>query len=106
MKETMEQLEEENRRLREDMAFCKDKLASAERQASRAAAEGKEDTASSGRIRALESELREAREEGEKRVSDTLQFQQMKKLMQSQSANLTDLRRRLARYEPDDAKGD
>lgn len=107
MKESMDQLEGENARLREELQACRSRLASAERQGS----EGKqreEDTrdSSHSRIRALEQDLREAKEESEKRVSDTVQFQQMRKLMQSQSQNMTDLRRRLAKYEPDDAKGE
>jgi len=110
MSERIEQLEEENRRLQEDAVFYKSRLATAEKQG-RSAAEGKQrdeegDASSSSRVRQLEAELREAREENEKRVSDTAQFQQMKKLMQSQAQNLTDMRRRLLRYEPDDAKGE
>jgi hypothetical protein len=111
MKESIEQLEEDNRRLQEDLSFYKNRLAASERQeamSQRIASEGKQRDEDSlrDRMRDLESQLTEAREENEKRVSDTVQFQQMKKLMQSQATNLSDLRRRLARYEPDDAKGE
>jgi leucine zipper transcription factor-like protein 1 len=56
----------------------------------------------------LEKQLEEAKEENNKRVSETAQFQQMRKMMQSQSNKIRDLRRRLERYEPDagDSKGD
>jgi hypothetical protein len=56
---------------------------------------------SADKIRSLERALHEASEEGSKRVSETSQFQQMKKMMQSQSNKLRDLRRRLQQYEPD-----
>jgi hypothetical protein len=54
------------------------------------------------RLRKCERALEEAREENNKRVSETKQFQEMRKMMQSQSKKLTDLRRRLERYEPED----
>ena len=50
----------------------------------------------------LTASLDEAKEENNKRVSETTQFQQMKKLMQSQSVKIRQLRERLSRYEPDD----
>ena len=58
------------------------------------------------RLRKCERALVEAREEGNKRVSETKQFQEMRKLMQSQSKKMTDLRRRLERYEPEACKED
>ena len=51
---------------------------------------------------AMADALAEAKEENEKRVRDTNQFKQMKKLMQTQAANIKDLRKRLQEYEPDD----
>ena len=43
------------------------------------------------------------RKENERRVRDTNQFKQMKKLMcRMQAQNIKDLRRRLQQYEPDD----
>jgi hypothetical protein len=48
--------------------------------------------------------LDEAKEENNKRIAETTQFQQMKKLMQSQSVKIRDLRLRLQKYEPDNAK--
>jgi hypothetical protein len=56
--------------------------------------------------RDLERALEEAKEENAKRISDTTQFQQMRKLMQSQSAKIRDLRKRLQKYEPDSVKED
>jgi predicted transcriptional regulator len=58
------------------------------------------------KMRKLERQLEEAREENNKRVSDTAQFQQMKKMMQTQSSKIRELRRRLERYEPDSIKED
>lgn len=54
----------------------------------------------------LAASLDEAKEENNKRVSETSQFQQMKKLMQSQSVKIRQLRERLSKYEPDDTKED
>ena len=54
----------------------------------------------------LQESLDEAKEENSKRVNETTQFQQMKKLMQSQSDKIKQLRTRLLKYEPDDCKED
>ena len=54
----------------------------------------------------LQESLDEAKEENSKRISETTQFQQMKKLMQSQSDKIKQLRARLSKYEPDDCKED
>lgn len=61
---------------------------------------------SASRIRDLEEDLAEERRNNTARVSETPQFLQMKKLMQSQNQKIRDLRRRLDRYEPDDSKMD
>lgn len=58
------------------------------------------------RERELQRALDEAMEENTKRVADTTQFQQMRKMMQSQAAKIRDLRRRLEKYEPDAVKED
>lgn len=74
------------------------------------ASEGKRNDDSSlidrEKIRKLEISLSDCREEGEKRVMDTAQFRQMKQLMQTQSGNIRDLRRRLEKYEPDSVGDD
>ena len=103
MKEEAERVEEQNRALQDELNHVRSRLSSVER----SGAEGKhaEDEAST-RVRTLESDLREAKEEGERRVAETVQFQQMKRLMQSQAQNIKDLRRRLAKYEPVDAKNE
>lgn len=54
------------------------------------------------RVRKLQDDLNSALEENEKRVSETNQFQQMKRMMQTQSAKLRELRTRLAKYEPEE----
>ena len=64
---------------------------------------GKDGEENQERIRRLQDDLSEAKEENEKRVKETTQFQQMRKMMQTQSANIRDLRTRLAKYEPVDA---
>jgi hypothetical protein len=56
------------------------------------------------RIRELQDDLNEAKEDGNKRISDAPQFKQMKQIMQKQSTTIRDLRIRLQRYEPDACK--
>lgn len=74
------------------------------------ASEGKRNEESSSaereKIKKLENALSDCREEGERRVADTPQFKQMRQLMQTQSTNIRDLRRRLEKYEPDSFTGD
>jgi hypothetical protein len=53
---------------------------------------GKSDEDSRAQIMRLQRQLDEAREETTKKVQDTAQFQQMKQMMQTQSAKLRDLR--------------
>lgn len=55
---------------------------------------GGHDSASSmqSRVRLLEEELEEEREANQKRVADTPQFQQMKKMMANQNKKMKDLR--------------
>lgn len=115
-KEERERLEESNRQLQAQVSALNRRILNAERaardaqsSASASLAEGKYNEESSGeQIRRLERLLEEAKEENNKRVSETAQFQQMRKMMQSQSSKIRDLRRRLERYEPDaaDSKGD
>lgn len=50
----------------------------------------------------MASQLDIATEENAKRVGETAQFQQMRKLMQAQATKLKDLRKRLQKYEPED----
>jgi leucine zipper transcription factor-like protein 1 len=65
-----------------------------------------EDEKTTERFRKMEEDLTAAREENEKRVSETNQFQQMRKMMQTQSAKIRDLRQKLAKYEPDQVDAD
>lgn len=71
-----------------------------------AESKGASDGYSQEQIHGLERQLAETKEAAEKRVAETTQFQQMKRMMQSQSATIRDLRRRLQRYEPDSVKED
>ena len=45
--------------------------------------------------------LEKTQEENEKRVASTSQFQQMKKIMQSQAKKIAKMRKKLEKYEPD-----
>ena len=92
LKEKAEAAEELNQRLQDENAELVRKLAIARR----SAGEGKQSE------EAMADALAEAKEENDKRVRDTNQFKQMKKLMQTQASNIKDLRKRLAVYEPDD----
>lgn len=101
MREEREKLEETNRRLVGEVAFLKDRLRQVDKQfSSMAESKSREE----GNSREMEKALEEAKEENAKRVSETAQFQQMRKLMQSQSMKIRDLRKRLQRYEPDAVK--
>ena len=97
MREESARLEDTNNRLQAEVNLLKHKLAMSER----SNAESKRDDASErATLRRLEQALEEAKEENSKRVSETSQFQQMRKLMQSQSTKIRDLRKRLEKYEP------
>ena len=107
MREETNRLEETNTRLQAEVNSLRQRLASTDRSLQHAA-ESKQDSDAAGRnnLRTLERSLEEAKEESNKRISETSQFVQMRKLMQSQSAKIRDLRRRLERYEPDSVKED
>lgn len=111
MRDEQERIEETNQRLQAEVNSLKQRLAATERSATDRFADSKrsQDAQSyshSAEMRRLQNELEEARAENSKRVSDTAQFQQMRKMMQNQSSKLRDLRRRLERYEPDACKED
>lgn len=103
MRDEASRLEETNARLLAEVASLRERLSRAEKN-NRNLAESKhdEDVHSKDLVRALE----EAKEENAKRVAETSQFQQMRKMMQSQSAKIRDLRKRLQKYEPDACKED
>lgn len=91
-------MEDTNARLQAEVNLLKHKLVMAERHES----EGKrQEETNEQELRRLERALESATEENSKRVAETTQFQQMRKMMQSQNAKIRDLRRRLERYEPD-----
>jgi len=103
-REETERLQMSNQRLQQEVDGLKRRLENAER--ARPVAETKlaDDGANGRQLRQLEMALAEAQEENSKRVSETSQFQQMRRLMQSQSAKIQGLRSRLERYEPDVVK--
>lgn len=105
MREATARLEETNASLTAEVQTLRQRLSQLERN-SYSLAESKESEALRARMQVKETEraLEEAKEEANKRVSETAQFQQMKKLMQSQSAKIRDLRKRLQKYEPDAVK--
>eukprot|EP01031_Cornospumella_fuschlensis_P036848 gene36848-44698_t len=100
MRDESSRLEEANSKLQSEVAALRRRLAQLD--SSYAAAESKAHSDS----RELERALEQAKEESSKRVSETAQFQQMRKMMQSQAAKIRDLRRRLQHYEPDAVKED
>jgi hypothetical protein len=106
MREESARLEDTNNRLQAEVNLLKHKLVMSER----LEAEGKrrEDSEDKAQLKDLEAALEEAKEENSKRIAETSQFQQMRKLMQSQNTKIRDLRRRLDKYEPDakDDEGD
>lgn len=89
------------------MNSLRQRLAQLDRSAANAAeSKSADDSNTRAQLRSLERSLEEAKEENNKRINETTQFQQMRKMMQSQSAKIRDLRRRLERYEPDACKED
>lgn len=105
-REETERLESTNRRLQDELEKMRQRLLATERSVTRTESKGGSSTAdaSAPRIRELEQALADAKEQGDKRVSETSQFQQMRAMMQSQNNKIRDLRRRLDRYEPDTVK--
>lgn len=100
MRDETSRLEETNARLQAEVTSLKEQLYNATRK-NLTLAESKMSEADE-----LQRALNEAKEQSAKRVSDTSQFQQMRKIMQSQSEKIKDLRRRLQKYEPENVKED
>eukprot|EP01039_Chlorochromonas_danica_P002428 gene2428-2661_t len=103
MRDETNRLEETNQRLQNEVNALKQRLRSLD--SSYAAAESKS-AAESQHANDLERALEEAKEQNAKRVADTTQFQQMRRMMQAQSAKIRDLRKRLQLYEPEAVKED
>ena len=109
LREESGRVEDVNRKLQQQIAELNSQVGLLTRQLREernSVAEGKQSDRHSvadaaEKIRKLERQLQESTEENTKRVSETKQFQEMRKMMQSQSRKMTDLRRRLERYEPD-----
>lgn len=107
MREETNRLEETNTRLQAEVNSLRQRLSQADgRLASVAESKSDDSAADRAAMRNLERSLEDAKEENNKRINETSQFVQMRKLMQSQSAKLRDLRKRLERYEPDSVKED
>jgi predicted nuclease with TOPRIM domain len=103
MRDETSRLEETNKRLQTEVTMLRDRLRQVDKQYSSLSESKTRDEHGS---RELEKQLEEAKEENAKRISETTQFQQMRKLMQSQSSKIRDLRKRLQKYEPDACKED
>jgi hypothetical protein len=54
----------------------------------------------------VQGRLQAEEEQSQKKVSESRQFQQLKNLLTTKSEQVVQLRRRLARYEPDDDSAD
>jgi chromosome segregation ATPase len=89
-------LAREKAALQSEVADLKRRLAQAERasQDYEMGMKGGNDSSASllTRVQRLEEELEEERESNQRRVADTPQFQQMKKMMHSQNKKMRDLR--------------
>ncbi len=103
MRDETTRLEESNNRLQNEVTALKKRLLALDSSYNHTESKLQADSVHS---RELEHALQEAKEQGQKRVADTTQFQQMRKLMQIQSSKIRDLRKRLQRYEPDAVKED
>jgi hypothetical protein len=98
-----ERLVAENRAMNSELAVLRARLNNSERDARDAKSAA--DANTSGLLLSyseLERALADAKEENAKKVTETAQFVQMKKVMQSQAKHIRDLKSRLQRYEPDD----
>ena len=105
--EEAQRLEETNHSLQHEVNLLRQRLSLIERSSSSLAeSKDQESARAKAQSKELERALEEAKEENTKRVAETTQFQQMRKIMQSQSAKIRDLRKRLQKYEPDAVKED
>ena len=98
-----ERLVAENRAMNSELAVLRARLNNSERDARDAKSAA--DASTSGLMLSysdLERALADAKEENAKKVTETAQFIQMRKVMQSQAKHIRDLKSRLQRYEPDD----
>lgn len=106
MRDETSRLEETNARLKSEVASLRQRLMNADMENRNLSESKRNDDYERNHVRDLEKALEEAKEENVKRVSETPQFQQMRKLMQSQSSKIRDLRKRLQKYEPEAVKED
>jgi hypothetical protein len=107
MKEESDRLDETNAKLQLEISNLKAKIVSAEKRMARLnESKQQEEMESKAQLSTLQELLEESKEENEKRVADTTQFQSMRKIMQSQAAKIRELRQRLSNYEPEAVKED
>jgi len=107
MRDQSDRLEQTNAALQREVDELRGRLGLAGKDAMRAAeSKSQGDAEARSGMRSLESALEDAKEEGARRVAETSQFVQMRKIMQTQSGTIRDLRRRLEKYEPDSVKED
>ena len=94
MQEDASNLAREKRDLQAELDNVHRRLETAERaaQSHERSGKGSQDDFSSARIRELEQALQEERRCNDTRVSETPQFMQMRKMMQSQNQKMRDLR--------------
>lgn len=107
LKTEQERLSQLNLELENQVSQLRRQLTEANRRVSSLAADAKaseEDSRLRDRVRDLDCELAEAKEENARKVADSKQFQQMRKIMQKQTLEIKRLRERLQVFEPDDCK--
>lgn len=102
MKEESDRLDETNAKLQLEISNLRSKMVAAEKRLARLnESKHEHDLEAKMQLSTLQEQLEESKEENEKRVAETTQFQSMRRIMQQQAANIRDLRQRLAKYEPD-----
>eukprot|EP01036_Dinobryon_divergens_P022194 gene22194-30434_t len=102
MKEESDRLDENNAKLQLEISNLRAKMVAAEKKLARLN-ESKHDfeMQSKAEMEELQEKLEESKEENAKRVADTAQFRSMRRIMDSQTAKIKELRMKLAKYEPD-----
>ena len=107
MKEESDRLDENNAKLQLEISNLRSKMVAAEKKLARLN-ESKHDyeLQSKAELEELQEKLEESKEENAKRVADTAQFRSMRRIMDSQTSKIKELRMQLAKYEPDSTAAD
>lgn len=103
MKDEQDRLQDSNKNLATEVQELRSRLYAAEMKLRSVNADAKGAREENERLHGLEQALSDAKEESNRKLSESTQFQQMRKMMQSQASKIRDLKRRLERYEPDAA---